>query len=60
MNCRRYCRERHGPERSKPLGHLRHLAAGHTVTLLTATKEVTFSGTAVLAEVIEDLTAAAG
>ena len=51
---RRYRRELHGPERSEPLAHLQQLAAGHTLTLLTASKAVTISEAAVLAEVIEE------
>jgi uncharacterized protein YeaO (DUF488 family) len=51
---RRYRRELHGPERSQPLAHLRQLATGHRLTLLTASKDVTISEVAVLAEVIDE------
>lgn len=50
---RRYRRELREPERFEVLAHLREMAAGHTVTLLTASKQVTISEATVLAELIE-------
>ena len=40
--------------RAAALGHLRDLAAGRTLTLLTATKQVDISAAAVLAEVLQE------
>jgi uncharacterized protein YeaO (DUF488 family) len=49
---RRYRSELRDPDRAEPLTHLRDLAEGRTVTLLTATKDVHISQAAVLAELI--------
>jgi uncharacterized protein YeaO (DUF488 family) len=49
---RRYREELAGPERAPALAHLRDLAAGGTLTLLTATRQAEISQAAVLAEVI--------
>ena len=46
----RYEQELRSPERSAALDHLRQLARGGTVTLLTATRDIEHSEAAVLAE----------
>jgi uncharacterized protein YeaO (DUF488 family) len=51
---RRYRKELRGAERSATLTHLRELARKHTLTLLTASKDVDISEAAVLAELIEE------
>jgi uncharacterized protein YeaO (DUF488 family) len=45
---RRYCAELEHPERAAALQHLRELASGHRLTLLTATKNPDISQAAVL------------
>ncbi|HEY2795281.1 MAG TPA: DUF488 family protein [Micromonosporaceae bacterium] len=49
---RRYRRELREPERSEILKRLKHLAASHPVTLLTASKQVTISEATVIAELM--------
>ncbi|MFI0350856.1 DUF488 domain-containing protein [Actinomadura sp. 9N407] len=49
---RRYKSELREDERAEALAHLRDLARGKTVTLLTATKEADISQAAVLADMI--------
>lgn len=49
---RRYKRELTEPERKEALAHLRRLAQGRTLTLLTATKQPEISEAAVLARVL--------
>ena len=49
---RRYHLELEQPDRSGPLGHLRELAKGRTVTLLTASKEPAISEAEVIAEIL--------
>ncbi|MGH9281819.1 MAG: DUF488 domain-containing protein [Acidimicrobiales bacterium] len=51
---RRYQAELTDPERAEALQHLRELAEGHTVTLLTATKDATISEAAVLADLLSN------
>jgi len=48
----RYEQELRSPERSAALDHLRQLARGGTVTLLTATRDIEHSEAAVLAELL--------
>jgi uncharacterized protein YeaO (DUF488 family) len=50
----RYQEELRSPERSAALDHLRQLARGGTVTLLTATRDIEHSQAAVLAEELRD------
>jgi len=50
----RYQEELRSPERSAALDHLRELAHGGTLTLLTATKDIDHSQAAVLAEELRD------
>ncbi|MFC4117114.1 DUF488 domain-containing protein [Nonomuraea zeae] len=50
---RRYRGELHAPERAQALAHLRELAAGGALTLLTATKQPEISEAAVLAELLQ-------
>ena len=50
----RYQEELHSPERSAALDHLRQLARGGTITLLTATRDIEHSQAAVLAEELRD------
>jgi uncharacterized protein YeaO (DUF488 family) len=50
---RRYRSELDDPERADALAHLRHLAKGGELTLLTATKQPEISEAAVLAEMLE-------
>lgn len=50
---RKYRSELHAGDRAEALAHLRELARGPGLTLLTATKDVTISEAAVLAELIE-------
>jgi uncharacterized protein YeaO (DUF488 family) len=49
---RRYCAEREDSERAEALQHLRKLAAGHRLTLLTATKNPDISQAAVLRDLL--------
>ena len=49
---RRYRVELEDPERAEALEHLRDLATGGTVTLLTATKQADISEAAVLANIL--------
>jgi uncharacterized protein YeaO (DUF488 family) len=49
---RRYLAELGTAERAGPLAHLRDLARDHPLILLTASKEVTISEAAVLAELL--------
>ena len=49
---RRYRAELKGPEKAEALTHLRDLAKGRTLTLLTATKDPDISEAAVLADLI--------
>ncbi|HEX3286229.1 MAG TPA: DUF488 family protein [Mycobacterium sp.] len=51
---RRYRKELRGTERTAAVAHLRRLAGQHTLTLLTASKDVEISEAAVLAELIEE------
>lgn len=51
---RRYRKELRGAERAAAVAHLRQLAGQHTLTLLTASKDVEISEAAVLAELIEE------
>ena len=48
----RYQQELRGTEQSGALDHLRRLASGGTVTLLTATRDIEHSQAAVLAELL--------
>ena len=48
----RYQQELHSPEQAAALDHLRQLAHGGTVTLLTATRDIDHSQAAVLAELL--------
>ena len=50
----RYQQELHSPEQSAALDHLRQLASGGTITLLTATRDIEHSEAAVLAEELRD------
>jgi len=50
----RYEQELRSPERSAALDHLRQLARGGTVTLLTATRDIEHSEAAVLAEELRE------
>ena len=49
---RRYCAELEDPERAEALQHLRELATGHRLTLLTATKNPDISQAAVLCDLL--------
>lgn len=49
---RRYREELIDPERAEAVAHLRRLATGRTLTLLTATKKADISEAAVLAELL--------
>jgi len=49
---RRYCAELEDPERAPALQHLRELASGHRLTLLTATKNPDISQAAVLCDLL--------
>jgi uncharacterized protein YeaO (DUF488 family) len=49
---RRYRVELEEPERAKALQHLRELAKGGTLTLLTATKRLEISGAVVLVDLL--------
>lgn len=49
---RRYCAELEDRDRAKVLQHLRELAAGHRLTLLTATKNPDMSQAAVLCDLL--------
>lgn len=49
---RRYRAELDDPARAEALDHLRELAAGHRLTLLTATKDAEISEAAVLATIL--------
>jgi uncharacterized protein YeaO (DUF488 family) len=51
---RRYRGELGGVEQTATLAHLRELASGRTLTLLTASKDVAISEATVLAEMIEE------
>jgi uncharacterized protein YeaO (DUF488 family) len=51
---RRYRSELVGAEQAAALVHLRELASRHTLTLLTASREVAISEATVLAELIEN------
>lgn len=51
---RRYRSELTDPERAEALAHLRELAKGGTLTLLTATKQPEISEAAVLASLLQD------
>ena len=51
---RRYRGELEEPERAQALSHLRELARGGTLTLLTATRQPEISEAAVLARLIQD------
>jgi uncharacterized protein YeaO (DUF488 family) len=50
----RYRRELDGPEQAAALAHLKELASGRTLTLLTASKDVAISEATVLAELIDE------
>jgi uncharacterized protein YeaO (DUF488 family) len=50
----RYQQELRSPEQSAALDHLRQLASGGTITLLTATRDIEHSEAAVLAEELRD------
>jgi uncharacterized protein YeaO (DUF488 family) len=50
---RRYQRELVGPEQAVALAHLKELASGTTLTLLTASKDVAISEATVLAKLID-------
>ena len=50
---RRYRDELARPERAEALAHLRELAQQGNLTLLTATRDITISGPAVLAEILD-------
>ncbi|MCT9933571.1 DUF488 domain-containing protein [Planotetraspora sp. A-T 1434] len=47
-----WCSELDDPERAEGLAHLRELAKGRTLTLLTATKQPEISEAAVLADLL--------
>ena len=49
---RRYQAELKDPQRAEALGHLRELAKGRQLTLLTATRQAEISEAAVLAELL--------
>jgi uncharacterized protein YeaO (DUF488 family) len=49
---RRYCAELEDPARAEALQHLRELATGHRLTLLTATKNPDISQAAVLRDLL--------
>lgn len=51
---RRYRSELSAPERAAALDHLRELAQGGSLTLLTATKQPEISEAAVLAELLQE------
>ena len=51
---RRYRQELKDPERAEALAHLRELARGGPLTLLTATKRADISEAAVLAAIVAD------
>jgi len=51
---RRYRRELAGPEPAAALAHLKELARGRPLTLLTASKDVAISEATVLAELIDE------
>jgi uncharacterized protein YeaO (DUF488 family) len=51
---RRYRAELNEPERAGALAHLRELAAGRGLTLLTATRQPEISEAAVLARLLRD------
>ena len=51
---RRYRRELDGPEQAAALAHLKELANGNTLTLLTGSKDVAISEATVLAELIDE------
>jgi len=51
---RRYRRELDGPEQAAALAHLKEIASGRTLTLLTASKDVAISEATVLAELIDE------
>jgi uncharacterized protein YeaO (DUF488 family) len=51
---RRYRNELNDPEGAEALAHLRELAKGQTLTLLTATRRLEISDAAVLAELLRD------
>jgi uncharacterized protein YeaO (DUF488 family) len=51
---RRYQRELDGPEQAPALAHLKELASGRTLTLLTASKDVAISEATVLARLIDE------
>jgi len=50
---RRYRTELNEPERAEAMAHLRELAKGRTLTLLTATKQPEISEAAVLAKLLQ-------
>jgi uncharacterized protein YeaO (DUF488 family) len=50
----RYQQELRSPEQSAAFDHLRQLARGGTITLLTATRDIDHSEAAVLAEELRD------
>jgi uncharacterized protein YeaO (DUF488 family) len=50
----RYRAELEGPEQAAALAHLRELASGGTLTLLTASKDIAISKVTVLAELIDE------
>ena len=50
----RYQRELDGPDQAAALTHLKELASGTTLTLLTASKDVAISEATVLAKLIDD------
>jgi uncharacterized protein YeaO (DUF488 family) len=50
---RRYRDELARPERAEALAHLRELTAQGRLTLLTATRDITISAAAVLAEILD-------
>ena len=51
---RRYRHELEEPERAEAVAHLRELARGGVLTLLTATRQAEISEAAVLAEVLQE------
>jgi uncharacterized protein YeaO (DUF488 family) len=51
---RRYRAELGGTEQAAALAHLRELAGGRTLTLLTASRDLAISEATVLAELIEE------
>jgi len=53
---RRYLAELRAPERKQALRHLRDLAGGNRVTLLTASRDLEHSQAAVLADLLNDAT----